>query len=537
MIQKKYFEKAIIQFNAIDWQLLVFVILFLDVKLAFKVVAVVLIYALRFNMKFGLNLRHSRLPIFYLLIILIGLLNYFFSGGFHHLNYTLTVFAGISFWMLAFLAMHQVKLSIETQPAFVIENTIVAFFIINAICSLVVLLEIIFKTGALNPFLYQGNYQEYFMGTGDYIKGVSFDTSTTNAILNAFGVIFFLERKRPLMVLLCMSVLLLTGSNITNIFLSLVLLFVFIFQSNKVQKSLILICCFLFVVFVTKVSPQNNQYIIRSLNHFEFGASNNNQNDLAIASAFTRNKNKEIEEAKERIAYSYLDSLGKARAKHQRSFRTTPLGIYVIPKDDINGPTFQYRSIVSSVEKNMFFFINAHQNSLPLSTGRKEEKNVPGKIISWKQTFNFLSAHPREMLTGTGIGNFSSKIAFKASGIGMAGSWPSKYKYMGKSFLHNHLDLYLNFFSKPDGFHSVVNSPASVYDQLLSEYGIAGLAAYFLFYIGFFMKRINWRSFKLSLIFLLSAFFFFDYWFEQLSIVIIFELFQFLNDKETLSTT
>lgn len=535
MISKKYFEKVIETFEAIDWLLLVFLILFLDVKLVFKVAAVILIYAFRFNLKFGFRLRHSRLPIFYLAVVLIGLLNYFF-GGFHQLNYTLTVFTGISFWLLALLAMHQVKVSTETQPVFIIENTIVAFFIINAICSLVVLLEIIFKTGVLNPFLYQGNYQEYFMGTGDYIKGVSFDTSTTNAILNAFGVIFFLERKRPLMVLLCMSVLLLTGSNITNIFLSLVLLFVFIFQSNKIQKSIILICCFLFVVFITKVSPQNNQYIIRSLNHFGIDASNNEQEDVTLASASSTNTDEKIEEAKERIAYAYLDSLGKARVKHQRSFRTTPLGIYAIPGDDINGPTFQYRSLVSPMEKNMLHFINAHRNSLPLSTGREDEKNVPGKIISWKQTFNFLSAHPHEILTGTGIGNFSSKVAFKASGIGMAGSWPSKYEYISNAFMQNLLDLYLNFFSRPDGFHSVINSPASVYGQLLSEYGIAGLAAFFIFYIGFFAKRINWKSFKLPLIFLLSAFFFFDYWFEQLSIVIIFELFQFLNDKETVST-
>eukprot|EP01039_Chlorochromonas_danica_P015397 gene15397-18091_t len=40
---------------------------------------------------------------------------------------------------------------------------------------------------AINPFRYQGQYQKYFLGTGDYIKGVTFDISTTNAVINAFA--------------------------------------------------------------------------------------------------------------------------------------------------------------------------------------------------------------------------------------------------------------------------------------------------------------------------------------------------------------
>ena len=138
--------------------------------------------------------------------------------------------------------MHQVKLSVEQNSTAVIHQTLLVFFVMNAVVSIVFYLIIVFKSGTINPYLYQGEYQKYFIGTGDYIKGISFDTSTTNSVLNAFGVIYFLSRKNGFMMLLCMIILLLTGSNITNLLLCATLIFVFFFQSDKEQKSLILIC-------------------------------------------------------------------------------------------------------------------------------------------------------------------------------------------------------------------------------------------------------------------------------------------------------
>ncbi len=238
MLQNKYLQSIKETIKAIDWKLLVFLLLFLDVKLVVKVLAIVFIYALRFKLKFGFRSNYSRLPLFYPLIISIGIINYFISAGFYHLNYTITFITGVFFWILAILAIHQVKLSVETREPAVVHNTLEIFFIINAICSILALLIIIIKTGAINPYLYQGEYQKYFIGTGDYIKGVSFDTSTTNAIINSFGLIYFLSRKKPLMVLLCMTIVLLTGSNMENILLSAALVFIFLFQSDRLQKSL-----------------------------------------------------------------------------------------------------------------------------------------------------------------------------------------------------------------------------------------------------------------------------------------------------------
>ena len=132
---------------------------------------------------------------------------------------------------------------------------LLVFFIINAIVSLLNIGLIIFKTGEINPYTYQGEYQKYFIGTGDFIKGITFDTSNTNAVLSAIGVIYFLIRKNPFMTLLCMAILLLTCSNFLNIILGLILILLFIFKSSRDQKSIIAVCFMFLVVFMVKVSP------------------------------------------------------------------------------------------------------------------------------------------------------------------------------------------------------------------------------------------------------------------------------------------
>jgi len=520
--------------TAIDWKLLVFLLLFLNVKLIVKLAAIILIYILQPDFKFGFRIRNSRLPLFYLFIIGIGILDYLIIPGAKSLNYSIVVITGIAFWMLSILAIHQVKLSVELHDPSVIQKTISVFFVINAIISLGTLLVIIVKTGAINPYLYQGEYQLYFIGTGDYIRGISFDTSTTNAVLNAFGVIYFLSHKKTLMAFLCMIILLLTGSNITNLVLSAALLFVFIFQSDKDRKSLILICLFFLVIFVAKISPQNNQYVANTLRNF-FNEPSKNLAVNAIAIEDRADSTLTPEEKKQKIATLYLDSISAINRKKLTflsNITEKPERKIAIPTDDINGPEFQHKSFTTPVEENMYQFINAHSGHLPMSSDTAYHTRLPGKIIAWKQSYNYLTKHPIQAIVGSGIGNFSSKLAFKTSGLKIAGAWPAKYKYINNSFLRNHLDVYLYYFSKSDGYHSTINSPASVYDQIITEYGMAGLAAYLIFYAGFFLKNFRNLSFGIPLIIVLSGIFFFDYWFEQLSLVIFFELLMFLNLKE-----
>ena len=105
--------------------------------------------------------------------------------------------------------------------------------------------------------------------------------------------------------------------------------------------------------------------------------------------------------------------------------------------------------------------------------------------------------------------------------------------YISNDFLNNHLDLYLNYFSQDIELHSLVNSPNSVYDQLIAEYGILGVLAFILLYLAFFTKHLRRLTYGIPLLLILLGSFGVDYWYEQLSIVILFELLMLLNIKET----
>ena len=536
MPNKIYFTKIQQAFKSIDWRLLLFLVLFLNVKLVVKVVAIAMIYLLQFNFKFGFHWRNSRLPLFYLFAITIGIVNWFLLAGFSDRNYTVAFFTGIFFWILCILAIHQIKLFVEQNSAFVIHKTITVFFLLNAIFSLAVFMMMIIKTGAVNPYLYQGEYQKYFIGTGDYIKGISFDTSTTNAVLNAFGVIYFLERKNALMVLLCMIILLLTGSNVTNFLLVATLLFIFIFQSDKNQKSVIIICFLFLVIFLAKISPQNNNYVV---NNFSAIFKKPVQKQIQYASILSIRERPDStlspDERKEKIATLYLDSLYRLQEEYQQRIVAKNIlfsGKMEIPTADINTLPYQHKSIVTPVEKKMAEFIRLRSSELRISSDTNYHSKLPGKIIALQQTVNFFKQNPFKILSGTGVGNFSSKLAFKTTGLNIAGGYPQKYIYLNPAFVSNHLDLYLYYFTKEDGRHSIINNPNSVYEQLLSEYGLLGLGAFGIFYLGFFIKKYKIATYGIPLIAFLSAIFLVDYWFEQLSIVVFFELLFFLNLKE-----
>lgn len=536
MLQKKYSANIQKVFKTIDWTLLAFLVLFLNVKLVVKLAAIILIYLSRFNFQFGFRTLHSRLPLFYPVIILIGLLNWFIRLGFANVPYNIVCIAGIGLWILCLLAMHQVKSFIEKTSAQVIHRTIMAFFILNAMISLTVYLIIVFKTGAINPYLYQGEYQRYFIGTGDYIKGISFDTSNTNSVLNAFGVIYFLSKKNSMMMVLCMAILLLTGSNITNLLLGASLVFIFIFQSDRDKKSLIVICFLLLIAFLAKVSPQNNQYVFNILEK-SLGTQNKHVIQSSSVPVWLRPDSiLSQDERKQKIAILYLDSLSAL----QKKIETEPIAqaaAYharpVIPTPDINTEPYQHKSFATPVKKSMMAFITTHTNELPFSSGKIKPSKLPGKIIAWKQTIHYFKQHPFQLITGAGIGNFSSKLAFKTTGLHVAGGYPQKYIYLNDAFIENHLDLYLYFFTQDDGLHSIANNPNSVYDQLLSEYGLPGLAAFFIFYSGYFIKYKKHLTYGIPLLLLLSALFLVDYWFEQLSVVVFFEMLMFLNIKES----
>src|ERR1700744_571828 len=83
----------------IDWKLLVFLLLFLNIKLAIKIPAIVLIYILQFDFKMGFRLKNSRLPLFYPIAIIIAVVNGLLNLHAENTNYLLVWLTGISFWV------------------------------------------------------------------------------------------------------------------------------------------------------------------------------------------------------------------------------------------------------------------------------------------------------------------------------------------------------------------------------------------------------------------------------------------------------
>jgi len=526
-----------------DWRLLLFLLLFLNVKLAIKVPAICLIYLLQFDFKFGFSLKNSRLPLFYPVIVLVGIVGLLFNHPVINLNYLIVFATGIVFWLMCILAVHQVKLSVERNPIEVIHRTILLFFIINTAISTLNYAAIVWETGALNPYTYQGDHQKYFIGTGDFIKGLSFDTSTTNAVLNAFGVIYFLTRKNAVMLITCMAVLLFTGSNAVIIITLLTLIALFILQSTREQKSLIAACLMCLVFFIEVISPQNGNYV-RQVFKNALGIPSAAAAPLLAPIRLTERPDSSLNpnERREKLAMLYMDSLNGIRLKKETKPTLaasaiiepkTETGRIIIAQPNIHAAPYQALKTTPPETMPLVYFIDSHKNELPISCKPLQATHMPGKVIGMVQTAGFFKTHPTKILVGDGIGNFSSKIAFKASGLGMVGKYSPKHVYINPDFLRNHLDLYLNYFSRSAGYHSLINSPYSVYDQLLAEYGLLGIIAFAIGYLWFFGKNIKALTYGLPILFITMAILFTDYWFEQLSIMVFFELLLFLDLKES----
>jgi len=531
--------------ESLDWKLLLFLILFLDVKIAVKIAAIIVLYLLRVDFNFGFKVKGSRLPLFYPLIIVFAFVGLIVNKSYAAHSYMPTFLYGIFFWMLCLLAMHQVKLSVEQNQTGIIHRTLLIFFIINVICSLFNLAYIVWESGSINPYTYQGEHQKYFLNSGDYIKGLTFDTSTTNAVINAFGVIYFLVRKNAAMALACMAVMLLTASNFTNVILVIILAGLFVFKSSRDQKSLVVICLAFIIVFMVKISPQNNDYVSETVNNI-FHRANLPVTQPALANLPITLRPDSLlnpEEKREKTAQLFIDSVNRAQSIKEikpakpvivaANIVKTGNGRIIVPKPDINLEPYQSLTSTPSEQLPLVSFIQQHKNELPVSGKPFKWSGTPGKLISTEQTFAFFKAHPVKLIAGDGMGNFSSKLAFKVSSLNIEGGYPSKYAYISHDFLVNHLDLYLNYFSERAGYHSLLNSPFSVYDQLFAEYGLIGLLVFAVYYLGFFAKNIKTLTYGLPILILTAALLNIDYWFEQLSVLVLFELLLLLDIKET----
>jgi len=522
----------------INWILLVSLLLILNVKMAVKVTALVIMVLLYNKKLIQNNFLRQRFIWFYISMIIIAVLNLLISLSSITINYLVAFITGTCFWIMCIIAAALCYWFVNNTNRDKLRNTITLFFLLNVAFTLAQLATFMYDSGSINPFTYQGMNQKYFIGTGDLLRGISADVSTTNAFLNGFAVLYFLDRRKYHWVILCMTVLLLTASNFTNLLLFAVLFFVFLFQSNRDQKSMIVLCFFMLIIFFSKISPQNKHYLT-----YVWQKVSNTRIDTIFPEVTPPlltslpDSTLSSENKKRKIAQLYLDSV---YSQYEKKFlsSSTHLGVAPIrkkpmrPTANIHTEPYQRKRDTSVYQKSLIDFAIQNIPSFDTSLRHLQKQKLPGKLIALQQTANAFKRHPLKIFTGFGMGQFASKLAFRTTALSFAGGYPVRYTYINDEFRDNHLNLYLTYFSKDQEVHSLMNSPDSVYDQLLAEYGLVGIACFILFYIAYFFKHRKPKSYGLPLLLFTLGAFAIGYWFEQLSIVIIFELMMLINNDE-----
>lgn len=511
-------KSKILEFSrSTDLVLLLFLILVLHVSLAVKLTGVIFIYALRPDFKFKIHGR--RLPLFYLLILIFSVIEYLFNFN-RGFNYTVLALLAFSFWACSFLIIHQLKLAIEKQGILKVERALMTFFIINAAVSVFNLLNIIIEIKDINPYTFDGLGSKYSASTGDYISGIMGDISTTNMIINAFGIFYFLYKKKYFLSLLCFLVATFTTSNLGNAILLVFFAGIVIFDRSKFNKSVILCYTTFIVVFIIKISPSNLNYLnykskeLLKLNEkpVKVTFEDHSEKDKLITSYINKKHRKiEVKQSDKQIINKLL--LKKKAEDNEKKRR-----------DDSSYVMTQ----VKTHNKFVLFYQDYYGDTL--TTLNKGYYNLyAGKQLSFLETISFIKESPRNFIIGAGPGNFSSKLAFKTSNIGTFGKYIEKLKYVAPEFKENHLKLTLSYYLKSSTEHSIINFPNSVFNQLLGEYGIIGLTLFFAFYVWFYLKKIKALSFGKILLPMFLMFLLTDYWFECFSIAIIFELMMFID--------
>lgn len=525
-----------------DWSLLVFLLMLMNVKMLVKLAALLLFLILHRSSLRDSSIFKKRFIWFYYAMILLTLFNTLMQFSGLTVNYLLAAATGIAFW-LASVAAAVITISyVKKNSIEKLHATLQVFFTLNIVTCMLQLVWIMIDAGTLNPYRYQGDYQRYFINTGDFITGITFDVSTTNALICAFGLVYFLSRHQMIMVLLSMTALLLSTSNFLNILIAFTLLLMFIFQSDRAQKSMILACLLLLVLFLARVTPQNDRYF-RSMMTRLAGQNPSSAKVKENPLPITEQPDSVLgpEERKIKRARLYIDSFNLALLKRDQALAAKGSADHSIaaekpeiPRPSIHSEPFQRKRDTSDFQRKLFAAGRSMDPLFEEKIALAADQQMPGKWIALQQTIHYLRHTPAKWLTGAGTGNFSSKLAYRITGLGLAGGYPQRFVYIHPAFAANHLQLTLIYFSRDKELHSLVNTPHSVYDQLLAEYGIIGLLSFLIFYLAYFRKACaNRNHYGRPLIVLLLGALAVEYWFEQLSVIILFELMMLLlTDKQ-----
>ena len=473
--------------------LFLFLLVFTIDKITLKFAGIALLYLLHPDFNFRGDFR--KVPLFYPLLLLFEVLKFLFLNRDFSTGHTVSFLVGALFWILSFLSLHQMRSIVDQVKMERINRTLTVFFLINAGVSLINLLTAMYRSGSINPYnlIFDTNFGN---STGDLIKGLFLGPSYLNMMINSFFLFFFLVREKYRLALAAFLVILLTTSNLCNIILLPVLVAFLIFARQKKARVWTAGFLALFAAFYLFVTPSNFKYMRSSI--------------------FVPKKQQEEMIAYEKKAFMLKKKFGAAG--------TTDSGT--------NVPAYS----ASDVDAMIRYSMDSIPDSVIVLTGK------PGKMQSFKQTWRYITSGPKPLLSGAGMGGFSSFLALRMSDANrQEGSRLFNYLpiYMSPPFTQNHYRIYKAIYSLPREFHSVKQFPNSFLDQLFGEYGLVGVALFLLTYAWFFIRRFRQLSYGRYLLFLVGGYLLMDYLFEYLSVVSVFELLIFCDlrrAKETIPT-
>ena len=465
--------------RGVDWSLLLFLLLFLNVKLYVKLAAIL----------FGLFVhRQNPLPRgpqlrqwmgFYLAMIVLALVNALLTPAVFTMPGMLATALGLGWWLSALMAAWFIHLFVKESDPDTLHRTAGLFFMLNATVMFVVFLKICINAGTINPYTYLGEHQKYFISTGDLITGVSLDGSVTAALISVLGLFYFLYRGRAFASFFCFVTVLLAGSNFIDLLLVVVFIFIFLFHTDRLQKGMIVLFVSCMFFFAIRISPENGEYALRLLGRV--------QGQHAYEVPLTLPEPRSIDLIENKAVKEMREELGGL------------MGV---------------------------FYTAGTRDSL---THAYRGWDLSGRKIAWQELGAFFRDHPGRLPAGAGMGNFSSRLAFKTAALGVDGNYPLQLRYVHPFFRNNYLFIYLYYHSRDQGQHSLINGVDSVYGQLLSEYGLIGVGCFVFFYAAFFLRPIRRLSYGVPVLIALAIAGFTGYWFEQLSVVVLFEFIMLLD--------
>lgn len=490
-------EHIISTIGRADWPLLLFIAGITYSKIYVKLAAIALYSAYQLYRRYAFPKKIVSAGWFYLLMPPAGLLSAAVQGSFRQPGYPMVAAWGTLLWCIAGVAFYLLYTRVHRGDNEKIHAAVKLFFIANLVMSLAQLVHIMLESGSPVPYWYYDKADVYGASTGDYITGIFGGASVTNGTISAIGAIWYLCRRNIGMAVVCICAMMLCTSNITiACFLFVCMVMVVTVKTRRLRFAAISLFVLSTGLYIL-LSPANIWYIEKTWNKF-FGPK------AAVAITTRPDFN----------GHFYLQDVPDSVYSHYRT-------ALVLLKQSSAADTARHNLAVS---KNAVSDLMQYWYGMPAVASPLAFWNKPGKLYAFRQTANFMATGPIHMLAGAGMANFSSKMALKATGSGIEGHFPESKIYVSKDYMQAHLYTTLYYFAQPAVAHSMMNMPNSVYNQLAGEYGIAGLVLFACLYVGFFIRERRRLRAGRYLLPALLLFFGYEYWFEMISLTVIFEL-------------